>query len=153
MYCTSFSYCSDKVQTRYCVDRNNCDTEFNKPLEVLSCRRSGSDKKTVNNETNTSLSESHLFENFIDISIKEDSSLSNTRIEESKNQNENQPKVVIRRITNSMKTYMIENPQQNISSCNTIFCSSKYVGLVPTIIGVSIIVVLFLFLRIKNKWE
>jgi uncharacterized repeat protein (TIGR01451 family) len=35
--CSSWSECSDGVMTRNCVDKNNCDTDYNKPNEQSGC--------------------------------------------------------------------------------------------------------------------
>jgi hypothetical protein len=36
--CSSWSECSDGVMTRNCIDKNNCDTEDNKPNEQSDCK-------------------------------------------------------------------------------------------------------------------
>lgn len=36
--CSGWSLCTEGVQTRNCVDTNNCDYEYNKPVEIIDCK-------------------------------------------------------------------------------------------------------------------
>ena len=36
--CSGWSECNDGVMTRNCVDKNNCDTEYNRPYEQTDCK-------------------------------------------------------------------------------------------------------------------